>query len=311
MRVALVLSSVVLAAAAGCGIGESIAMKSTSKILLKAQPSLQMEADYELARAAIPGALKTVEGFWVAGPPDDAKARLERILTEGYCQYGTAFVEDDWEEAKLRQDPKMVDYHNARSTNIFTRCLNFALSGLGKRWQKEIFENTETVAKLLKDTGKGKRFHLMFAATALGSLVNHNLTRVEMIAYIGTVEAMLNRVVEMDKGGLPANKTHAALPHIALGMLHSGKAKSMGGQPDLAKQHFEEALRITDNKFLLARTLMAYRIGMQTNDRKFFHDNLVQVLETPPSVWPEQRLANEVAHRKARRYLSHEKELFQ
>ena len=38
---------------------------------------------------------------------------------------------------------------------------------------------------------------------------------------------------------------------------------------------------------------------------------LKQVLETPPSVWPEQRLANEVAHRRARRYLSHEKEWFQ
>jgi len=37
----------------------------------------------------------------------------------------------------------------------------------------------------------------------------------------------------------------------------------------------------------------------------------VKVLETPPSVWPEQRLANEIAHRRARRYLSHEKELFQ
>jgi hypothetical protein len=47
-----------------------------------------------------------------------------------------------------------------------------------------------------------------------------------------------------------------------------------------------------------------------TNDQAFFHDQLKQVLETPPSVWPEQRLANEVAHRRARRYLSHEKEWF-
>lgn len=305
---ALVLSSAILA---GCGIGESIAMKSTSKILLKAQPGLQMEADYELARMAIPGALKTVEGFWVAGPPSDARDRLERILTEGFCQYGTAFVEDDWEEAKFRQDPKAVEYHNARSSHIFTRCLNYALKGLGPRWQKEIFEAPEVVAKLLKDTGRGKRFQLMFASTALGSLVNHNLTRVEMIGYLGTVQAMVERVLEMDKAGLPANKTHAALPHVALGMIHSGKAASMGGQPELAKKHFEEALRITDNKFLLARTLMAYRVGLQTNDRKFFHDQLVQVLETPPSVWPEQRLANEVAHRRARRYLSHEKELFE
>ena len=35
-----------------------------------------------------------------------------------------------------------------------------------------------------------------------------------------------------------------------------------------------------------------------------------KVLQTDPAVWPEQRLANEIAHRKARRYLRLEKELF-
>jgi len=45
-------------------------------------------------------------------------------------------------------------------------------------------------------------------------------------------------------------------------------------------------------------------------DKRALLAQLKQVLETPPSVWPEQRLANEVAHRRARRYLSHEKELF-
>ena len=44
--------------------------------------------------------------------------------------------------------------------------------------------------------------------------------------------------------------------------------------------------------------------------RQAFHDTLVKVLETPPSIWPEQRLANEIAHRRARRYLKQEKELF-
>ena len=306
---AFIVSSAVLA---GCSIGENIAFKSTSKILAKAQPSLQMEADYELARQAIPGALKTIEGFWVAGPPESARKRFEKILTEGYCQYGTAFVEDDWEVAKFAKDLPAAEYHNARATNIFTRCLNYALKGLGSRWQKEIFGETDVVNKLIKDTGSGQRFHLLFAGQALGSLVNHNLTRVEMLSLIGTVEAMITRVIEIDaKAGMPANKAHAALPHVALGMIASGKGKAMGGDPERAKAEFEKALAITDGKFLLARTLMAYRVGLQTNDQKFFHDNLVKVLETPPSVWPEQRLANEVAHRRARRYLSHEKELFQ
>lgn len=306
---ALVISTAVLA---GCSIGENIAMKSTSKILLKAQPGLQMEADYELARTAIPGALKTVEGFWVAGPPPDARARLERILTEGYCQYATGFVEDDWEEAKFRKDLPAVEYHNTRSTHIFTRCLNYALKTLGAGWQKDLFGTTEQATKRIKSTGHGQRFAMLFAANALGSLINHNLTRVEMISYLSTVQEIMQHIIDLDKKhGAPTNKVHAALPHIALGMIASAKAKSMGGEPEMAKKHFEEALRITDNKFLLARTLMAYRVGLQSNDRQFFHDNLVKVLETPPSVWPEQRLANEIAHRKARRYLKHEKEIFE
>ena len=287
-------------------------MKSTTKILAKAQPSLQMESDYELARQAIPGALKTLEGFWVAGPPPDARERLERILTEGYCQYGTGFVAADWELAKFNKDLPAIEYNNDRATHIFTRCLNFSLKLLGKRWQKEIFGTPEEVAKLLKDTGKGHRFELMFAGAALGGLVNHNLTRIEMISYLGTVQAIMERVVEIDtKSGPPANKAHAALPYVALGMIYSAKGKAMGGEPDKAKAMFEKAFEISGQKFLLAKTFMAYRVGLQTNDQKFFHENLVQVLNTAPSIWPEQRLANEIAHRRAKRYLSHEKELFQ
>ena len=292
---------------------QDLAVNSTSKVLAAAQPSLQQESDYDMARQAIPGALKTVEGFWVSGfGNSDAQKRLEKILTEGYCQYGTGFVEDDWEIAKFAQDLPAIENGNTRATHVFTRCLNFSLKLLGARWQKEIFGTPEQVKKLLADTGKGHRFELMWAGAALGGLVNHNLEKIEMIALVPTVQQILERVVEIDeKNGAPSNKAHAALPYLALGMVHSGAPKSMGGHPDEAKAMFEKALALTDGKFLLARTMMAYRVGLQTNDEKFFHDNLVKVLETPPSVWPEQRLANEIAHRRARRYLSHEKELFE
>ena len=305
MRLAFALVAVALVS---CDIGK-VTVNTTSKVLLRAQPSLQQESDYELARQAIPGALKTVEGFWIVDPENP---RLIKILTEGYCQYGTAFVEDDWEVAKFKKDLEAIDYHNTRSSNIFTRCLNYALTSLGPRWRKEIFGTPEVVAKLVKDTGAGQRFPLLFAGMALGSIINHNLTRIEMIAHLSTVQLILERVVEIDaKAGPPSNKSHAALPHIALGMLHTARGKSMGGEPEKGKASFEKALEVTDQKFLLARTLMAYRVGLATNDRKFFHAELKKVLETPPSVWPEQRLANEVAHRKARRYLSKEKELFE
>ncbi|HWU90121.1 MAG TPA: TRAP transporter TatT component family protein [Kofleriaceae bacterium] len=306
MRLAFVLALV--AASAACDLGK-VTVRTTSKVLLRAQPALQQESDYELARQAIPGALKTVEGFWIVDPDN---ANLIRILTEGYCQYGIGFVEDDWEAAKLKQDLEAAEYHNDRATKMFTRCLNYALRSLGPRWQRDLFGNQDTVAVLLRELGgPPRRFAMMYAGVALGSLINHNLTRTEMLAYVPTVQQVLEHVLELDKRRPEPDLAHAALPHIALGMLHSGRPKALGGDPERARHHFEEALRITGNKFLLARTLMAIRIGLMINDRKFFHDQLKLVLETSPAVWPEQRLANEVAHRKARRYLSNEKELFQ
>jgi hypothetical protein len=304
---ALALAAVA-ALAAGCDIGK-LTVNTTSKVLVRAQPSMQQESDYELARSAIPATLKTVEGFWIVDPDNP---RLIKLLTEGYCQYGSGFVQDDWEAARLRKDLEQVEYHNERATKIFTRCLNYALRALGPRWQRDLFGDAATVEKLLKEAGgRGKRFEMMFAGVALASIVNHNLTRMELIAYLPTAQRIQEHILELDKQGLPENRQHAALPHVALGMIHSGRAKAMGGNPDLARQHFEKALEITDGKFLLARTLLGIRIGLATNDRKLFHDQLKLVLTTQPAVWPEQRLANEVAHRRARRYLSKEQELFQ
>ena len=289
-----------------CDIGK-VTVGTTAQILARAQPALQQESDYQLARDAIPGTLKTIEGFWVVDPDNKL---LMSLLTEGYCQYGTAFVEDDWEVARFARRPDDVDYHNARATHIFTRCLNYALHQLGSRWRKELFAEPDKVAKLIREASGSQRTPMMWAGLALGSIINHNLSRIEMTAYLPTVRAIVDRVIEMDAKHPPANKQHAALPYVALGMILTTSGKQFGGDPVKAQQSFEKALEITGGKFLLARTLMGYQVGKANNDRKFFHEQLKQVLETPPSVWPEQRLANEVAHRRARRYLSHEKELF-
>lgn len=314
MRLGLaVIPVVLLLQLPACDIGQ-LTVGTTAKVLVRAQPALHQESDYQLAYDAIPGVLKTIEGFWIVDPDN---SDLIEILTEGYCQYGTAFVEDDWEVAKFAKKLDDIETHNARASHIFTRCLNYALKQLGPRWQTDLFDTTEKVAQLVKNTGAGKRDQMMWAALALGSIINHNLSRPEMLSYVSTVKMILDRVLEIDKVRLPGRKDYAALPHIAYGMIYSVGSAQVGGDPARARAEFETALRVTADKdhpagkYLLARALMGYRVGLMTNDRTFFHDQLKQVLETPPSVWPEQRLANEVAHRRARRYLSHEKDLFQ
>ena len=302
-----------------------MAAGTTAQILAKAQPALQMESDYELAARAIPGALKTIEGFYVA----DEQPVLRGILTEGYCQYATAFVEDEWEIAQFAQNIDQVEYQNQRASKMFTRCMNYALMDLPSGFDKDLFGTPDQATKRINSIGLDHRTPLMWAGVGLGGMINHNLTRVEMLSYLPVVKTILERVVAIDtaqRGQIDGTKkvpcdsnctVHLALPHIALGMVYSAASAQFGGDAKRATEEFQTALRITadaqhpDGKMLLARVLMAYRIGIMTNDRKLFHDQLSKVLETDPAIWPEQRLANEVAQRRARRYLSHEKDLFQ
>jgi len=304
-RLALVTIAVSVVTTGCGGFLRGQALHTTSDILARAQPALQQESDYELAQRALPGALKTIEGFWIVDP--DKAASLVPVLTEGYCQYGTAFVEDEWEIAKFAKKLDDEAYHNTRATKMFMRCLNYALKSLGEDFQKDMFATPEVAAARIARTDN--RTPLMWAAFGMGSIIFHNLGNPDMLAMLPTVKTMMERVVELDKANPPSDKQLAALPHVGLGQIYGAVGPQLGGKPEMAAQEFELALKITDGKFLLARALWGYT-GRAAGNRKLFHDQLKQVLETPPSVWPEQRLANEVAHRRARRYLSHEKEWF-
>ncbi|MBK7538902.1 MAG: hypothetical protein IPI49_26755 [Myxococcales bacterium] len=308
LALAGLLSLAAATALCACDLGR-VTVGTTAKVLVRAQPAMKMESDYDLARAAIPGVLKTVEGFWVVDPDNQD---LIGLLTEGYCQYGLGFVQDEWEVATLARDLEAVAALNARATKIFTRCLNYALRSLGDGWQKDLFGTAEAVEARARATGAGKRDPLMWAAVALGSIVNHNLDSIEIIGQVPTVKVLLARVIALDAIRPPKDLTLAALPHVALGQLES--ASTQTGDATRALAHFRKAIELTtvagQERFLLPRTIMAYRVGRMTRDRALYHDELAKVLAIAPSVWPEQRLANEIAHRRARRYLKLEKELF-
>lgn len=304
---ALALSAAAAAVLAGCGgFLEKSAIATTSKVLKRAQPSLKMESDYELAARAIPGTLKTVEGFWMA----HATADTRDLLTEGYCQYGIGFVEDEWEVALIKKDFDLAAYHETRATKMFLRCMNYALMALGKRWQDGLFGDTDSVAKLVDSASSGQRTPLMWAAIGLGSMINHNKDNVDLVAQAPTAKAMLLKVVALDERNPPKDKVLAALPHVALGLLYTAGGTQLGGDAAKATEHFQKALALTNDMFLLARVNYARKVGVMTQNRQLFRDELIKVLQTNPNIWPEQRLANEIAHRRARRYLSQEKELF-
>lgn len=289
-----------------CDLGK-VTVGTTAKVLKRAQPALQQESDYDLAARALPGTLKTVEGFWFV---DQDNELLTGILAEGFCQYGTGFVEDEWEIAEIERRLDDAAYQAARATKMFIRCTNYGLRLLGKKWQENLYGDLDTVKAMVAKIGMGKRDALMWTAIGLASTINYNKDNVELIAQLPTARLMLERVIELDDKHDYQNRYKRAIAHVAMGLVHTSLSEALGGQPKLGEAHFRRALEITDGKLLLAKVYLARRFAVITQNRDLFHKTLIEVLQTPPSIWPEQRLANEIAHRRARRYLKHESDWF-
>jgi TRAP transporter TatT component family protein len=300
--VCLVLSLSTLTA---CDMGK-IAVGTTAKILAKAQPSLEQESDYEMAARAIPGTLKTIEGFHYYDPENET---LTKLLAQGYCQYSTGFIEDEWERAEIAHDDEAQEYDAERATKANVRCMGYALEILGGDWKKALDGDLATFQAKVA-AADGDRDAMMWLAIGLAGMINFNRDDIELVAHLPKAKALIERVVQLDDASNNGNLAMRALPHVVLGMIHSALGKSLGGDLDRAKAEFQRAIEITQGKFLLAKVLYARRWAVAAQDRAEFHKTLIEVLQTDPAIWPDQRLANEIAHRRAKRYLKREKEWF-
>jgi hypothetical protein len=145
---------------------------------------------------------------------------------------------------------------------------------------------------------------MFWTAFGLAGAININRDDIELVAYLPKARLLFERVVALDEG------FHHASAHMALGLLFTSQSAAVGGNPERGRKHFERAIQLTKGRFLMPRVLYAMTYGTMQQNQKFFHDGLMAVLRTSPAVWPEQRLANELAHLRARRYLAYEKELF-
>lgn len=110
----------------------------------------------------------------------------------------------------------------------------------------------------------------------------------------------MQRVLELDEyyfnGG----------PHLFMGFAYGSRPPMFGGNPAKSKEHFEKALAAYKRRFLLGLVLYAQSYAVQNQDKPLFESLLNEVLTTSADVFPEQRLANELAKLKAKWMLDNE-----
>ena len=288
----------------GCDL-KAFTVSTTAPVLKAAADSLPQESDVQLARDSAPASLKTVEGFLQSAPKNEL---LLAILAQGFTEYAFGFIEDDLES--LPDDQKHAaerDALAARATGLYDRAEEFALRLLdtedkhfSEMFKKDVASAEAEAKKLDKDEAPG----LLFAGLALASAINLNRNDLARVVELPKAIAVIKRSHELDP------KFYNAGAAMTLGIIYCSQGKAIGGDPELGKKFFEEAINATGGKYLMPRVMFARFFAVITQDRPLFEKTLKDVIAAPRDIWPAQRLPNELAKRRAARYLAHAEDYF-
>ncbi len=116
------------------------------------------------------------------------------------------------------------------------------------------------------------------------------------IAELSRVKALMQRMLELDpeydNGG----------PYLYMGVFESLLPPSVGGKPQLAREHFEKAIEIAGDRALMVKVLFAEQHARGVFDRELHDKLLVEVVGTNPTA-SGLTLVNTLAQERARELL--------
>jgi tetratricopeptide (TPR) repeat protein len=272
----------------GCSTTSQLVVQATLPLVASQIQAMHEERDPILAEKAIPASLKMLEGLLKQDP--DNTWILEN-LAEGFCGYAFSFVEDT--------EPD-------RASLLYGRGKDYALRATIIRTGKKKWDDLslDEWSRALNEVQVSHQPALFWLGQCWGGWLMQNLDSVEAFADIPRLELLMNKVHELNP------IFHHAGPHLFLGAFYGGRSKMLGGNPDKSLRHFEKALELTENKYLLVRFLFAKTYAVQYQDRKLFESQLQVIIEAPTDLFPEQRLANAVARKKAVELLNQIDDLF-
>jgi len=295
------LGLVCLSLLPACGIKKTAA-SVTAQIMHDGLPAMEEEDDVAYANQASLVSLKTLEAMQRTNPNDP---HILLMLARSYAAYTFGFVENDILEAKgVNETAEKLATERAK--RFYGRGKKFGLQLLSKNksFQKGLTGSLDSFKSALNGFNKKDVPALFWTAFNWGSFINFSKDSPEAIVDLPRIEAMMQRVRELDPD------YYYASPHQFFGVFYASRPKTLGGQPEESKKEFDQALSKTGGKYLMTKVLYAQYYAVQTQNRSEYESALKEVASADAAILPEQRLANELAKRRAEILLKKEKLFF-
>jgi hypothetical protein len=287
---------------ASCNV-ERFGVDRGAEVLRLAAPAFHTEPDIAFAREAAAGNVKLIEGLVRVSPRNRT---LLAQAAEGLCGYAYLFVEDDLEALPPADDEGRAP-HAARAAHFYQRCRDFALRHLEVKhpgFGETISGALAPLEAALARTGPDDVPGLFWLGFSMAANANVSREDVAVITDLPRVEAIMQRVCALDE------RFYNAGARMGLGALYGSRSKLIGGDPERGKREIARAMELTGGNFLMHKVILARVYAVAVGDRQLFERVLREVVATAGTVMPSERLANEIARRRAARYLALAEELF-
>jgi len=151
--------------------------------------------------------------------------------------------------------------------------------------------------KLLATVKKSQAEHLFVFVSSWAGVIEANSSDWNEIAELPKVKAGIQRVLDIDETVSNGNA------HLYMAVMDSLLPPTLGGKPELAKKHFDRAIKISKGHNLMAKVLYAEKYARMLFDRKLHDELLHEVLDANAGP-QDQILINTLAKQKAAELLS-------
>lgn len=264
------------------------ALRASPSLFPNMAAALFEECDPELAKSSIPPNLKLLEGL-LRNDPENKK--ILTTLSMGFAGYSLLFVEPENAE---------------RASVLYLRALDYGIRSLGEKGapllQRE--GGLDVLRQALHQMDRGDLEGLFWSTLSWSAWISLNLDKPSALAQLSASEACLKRVLELD------DRFFYGAPHILMGASLAARPPLLGGSPEKAKAHFEQAMKATQGKFYLAQVYFAKYYAVRVQDKEIFARALAEVIHGNPGDLKDVCLINQVMQVRARELAKQLEDLF-
>lgn len=292
----LVLLACVLAVFQGACGAKKMASNITSQIFSNGAPAMEMQEDLEIAEASMLPMLNMLEVFQADNPKN---ADLNILLARSYGNFAFAFLEEKVLAASGNTESVAYQTAYTRASRFYEKGLDYGLLALRKNSavSRALGKDVDSFKRALKGFGKADVPAMYWTAFNWASWINLHKDSPKAVGDLPKAVALMERALALDPdyyyGGI----------HQFFGAYYASRPTILGGDVKKAKASFDQAIEASQGKFLFAKVLFAQYYAVAVQDRALFESVLREVIAADPAQLPEQRLANEVAHVRAKTLL--------